>query len=249
VTPYYQDSKVTIYHGDCREVLPTLSAVDLLLTDPPFFMPVTHYASRVEWAKSWGDLSILWAWWGLILDTAKPRMKPTASAAVFCDGPSYAVFYPEIYRRFDQVRSLVWDKCHFGMGHQWRKQHELLIVGRFAESKWTGPKNLPDILRAKTVPSDDRQHPVDKQDAILRQLIEPLTEAGDTVLDPFCGGGSTLFAAKQLGRNAVGVEIEERYCELAARRCSQEMDFHTANKAMRDYLFAQPPKPAILEGG
>ena len=227
--PYYQDSAVTIYHGDCREVLPDLPPVDLLLTDPPFFMPVTHYASRTEWPKSWGDMSVLAVWFGVILNAAKPRMKPTASAVVFCDGPSYAVFFPEVFRRFGSVKALVWDKCHFGMGAPWRKQHELLIVGRDADSKWTGPKNLPDILRAKTVPSDDRQHPVDKPDAILRQLIEPLTEAGDTVLDPFCGGGSTLFAAKQTGRKAVGVEIEERYCELAARRCSQEMDFHTAN--------------------
>jgi len=228
--PYYQDEAVTIYCGDCRDVLPDLPPVDLLLTDPPFFMPVTHYASRTEWPKSWGDMSVLAVWFGVILDSVKPRMNATATAVVFCDGPSYAVFFPEIYRRFDQVRALVWDKCHFGMGHQWRKQHELMIVGRFAASKWTGPKNLPDILREKTVPSNDRQHPVDKPPGILRQLIEPLTDTGDTVLDPFCGGGSTLFAAKLSGRKAVGIEIEERYCEVAARRMSQSvLDFEEKN--------------------
>jgi hypothetical protein len=142
---------------------------------------------------------------------------------MFCDGPSYAVFYPEVYRRFDQVRSLVWDKCHFGMGHQWRKQHELVIVGRSSESKWTGARNLPDILKARTVPSGDRLHPVDKPSDLLRQILEPLTSEGDMVLDPFMGGGSTLMAAQRSGRRAIGIEIEERYCEIAAKRLSQEV--------------------------
>jgi site-specific DNA-methyltransferase (adenine-specific) len=225
---YYQDEFVTIYHGDCRDFIPNLGKnnIDLLLTDPPFFMPVTHYASRVEWQKSWGDLSILGAWFGLILDITKNCLNKTGSTAVFCDGPSYAVFYPEFYRRFPQVRSLVWDKCHFGMGHQWRKQHELLIVGRDSESKWTGPKNLPDVLKAKTVSSCNRLHPVDKPMELLLQLIEPLTDKGDTVLDPFCGGGSTLFSAKKIKRKAIGIEIEERYCEISAKRCSEKLELN-----------------------
>ena len=219
--PYYERDGVQIYHGDCRDLAPQLSGVDLVLTDPPFFMPVSHYSSRTEWQKSWGDLSILGAWWGGVLDILRPTLSDTASIAFFCDGPSYAVFYPEVYRRFAQVRSLVWDKLHFGMGHQWRKQHELMIVGRSSESKWTGPKNLPDILRARTVSSCDRVHPVDKPIDLLRQLVEPLTSDGDLVFDPFMGGGSTLLAAQTMNRQAIGIEIEERYCEIAAKRLDQ----------------------------
>jgi site-specific DNA-methyltransferase (adenine-specific) len=222
--PYYEDDACAIYHGDCRDVLPTLERVALVLTDPPFFMPAQHYSSRSDWAKSWGDTTVLGSWWAATLD-ALP-VSPDGSVVTFCDGESYPVFYPEFYRRFPAVRSLVWDKGAIGMGQPWRHQFELLIVGRYAKSKWFGGGGQADIIRCSSVPSESRLHPVDKPSALLGELIRPLTAPGDVVLDPFLGGGSTLYAAKSNGRRAIGIEIEERYCEIAARRLSQEvLDF------------------------
>jgi site-specific DNA-methyltransferase (adenine-specific) len=221
MTPYYNDGTCVIYHGDCREVLPSLARVPLVLTDPPFFMPAQHYSSRVDWPKAWGDTTILGSWWASILDLLPLTVDGTA--ATFCDGESYPVFYPEFYRRFPAVRSLVWDKGAIGMGQPWRHQFELIVVGRYPKSKWTGGGGLSDVLRCSSVPSEKRLHPVDKPSELLGQLIRPLTDPDDLVLDPFMGGGSTLYAAKSNGRRGIGIEIEERYCEIAAKRLAQEV--------------------------
>ena len=222
MTPYYADDSVTIYHGDALEVVPTLGMVDLVLTDPPFFMPAQHYAARSDWQRTWGDTAILGRWWAGVLDTVLPWLRRTGHFITFCDDESYPVFYPELYRRMETLNALVWDKGAIGMGSPWRHTHELILAGRWSASKWTGGGGQSDVLRAKTIQTAERYHPVDKPVELLRMLLAPTTAPGDVVLDPFLGGGSTLVAAKEAGRKGIGVEIEERYCEVAARRCSQE---------------------------
>jgi site-specific DNA-methyltransferase (adenine-specific) len=129
-----------------------------------------------------------------------------------------------MYRRFDFLKALVWDKGHVGLGRVWRNQHEFVIAGRWNESVFQEDGVLrADVFQFDATPSGDRQHPVEKPEAMLRWLLEPITAAGDVVLDPFAGSGSTLYAAKQSGRRAVGIEGEESYCEAAARRCAQDV--------------------------
>jgi DNA modification methylase len=229
--PYYEKNGIVIYHGDCHEILSEIPAqsVDLLLTDPPFFMPAQHYASRSNWQRSWGDTSILARWWDGVIDQAIPAMRPTGHLLTFCDDESYPVFYPSLYRRFDTLASLVWNKGAIGMGSTWRHSHELIITARWSGSKWTGGASRGDVLTVSAIPSASRLHPVDKPVDLLGLLIVPTTDPGDTVLDPFMGGGSTLVAAKLNGRKAIGIELEERYCEIAAQRLSQEVfDFEVA---------------------
>src|SRR5215207_1947438 len=98
LTPYYDSGGIQIFHGDCRDVLPTLKqqSVDLLLTDPPFFMPATHYQSRVQYQRVWSDTSILATFWAVVLDALIPAVRPTGHAITFCNGDSYPVFYPEM---------------------------------------------------------------------------------------------------------------------------------------------------------
>lgn len=218
---YYQQDGITIYHGDSRELLSTIPLCDLVLTDPPFFMPAQHYASRSDWPRSWGDTSVLGGWFGGILAALIPRMKPSARVLCFCDDESYPVFYPELYRRFDVMASLIWDKGAIGMGSEWRHSHELIVSARWKDSAWFGGSSRSDILRVKSVTSSQRLHPVDKPTDLLRQLIEPTTAELDLVVDPFMGGGSTLLAARLMNRRAIGIELEERYCEIAAARLSQ----------------------------
>ena len=219
--PYYQADGITLYHGDCLEVAAALPKSDLLLTDPPFFMPAQHYSSRAAWQRSWGDTSVLGRWWGSVLDAVVPKLKASGSAMCFCDDESYPVFYPEFYRRFDLLAALVWDKGKIGMGAPWRHCHEFIISARWQNSKWCGSGGQPDILRHSSVNSSDRLHPVDKPISLLQELIATSTEPGDIVLDPFAGGGSTLLAARLAGRRAIGIEIEERYCEIAVQRLAQ----------------------------
>lgn len=223
--PYYESSGITIYHGDCLEVTGDLPQCDTLVADPPFFMPATHYAARSEWARAWGDTAILARWWAGALDALSPRIKGTGSAFVFCDDESYPVFYPSLYTRFPALSALVWNKGRIGMGSPWRHAHEFIIHARRSDAKWRGSGGETDVLAFAPIPSAQRFHPVDKPAALISKLISVSTDEGDLVLDPFMGGGSTLDAARSLNRRAIGIEIEEHYCEVAANRLSQQTLF------------------------
>ncbi len=225
MTPYYDEDGITIYHGDCRDVLPTLSdRVDAVITDPPFFMPATHYASRKTWPRSWSDTSILSAFWRTIVDECVAVLKPTGHMLTFCNGDSYPVFYPEMYRRFDFLKSLVWDKGHIGLGRVWRNQHELVIAARWKTSEfYDNGQTRSDVITVKVTPSNERTHPVEKPVSLLTELIQPTTPEEGIVLDPFMGSGTTLEAAKRDGIRAIGIEGEERYCEIAVQRLAQQV--------------------------
>jgi len=222
--PYYQDSSVTIYHADCLEISADLPRLDCVITDPPFFMPATHYQSRIKHQRTWGDTSVLRGYWQQIVNTIIVRIKPTGHWLTFCNHESYPVFYPIFYSSFDFLKSIVWDKGHVGLGRVWRNQHELIIAARWNESEFVEDGKLrADVLKHSATPPADRSHPVEKPDSLLQDLITPTVASGGIVLDPFMGSGSTLSAAKNLNRKAIGIDIEERYCEIAAKRMAQEV--------------------------
>ena len=122
--------------------------------------------------------------------------------------------------------SVIWDKTARGPGMGWRfrRDHEMVMVahrtgGRLA---WSDPdRAVSNIVR--TQPPIDRLHPNEKPQGMVDHFVTLTTGEGDLVLDPFMGSGTTLRAAKDLGRKAIGIEIEERYCEIAAQRMSQEV--------------------------
>lgn len=217
-TPYYEGGGVTIYHGDCRDVLPV--EADVLVTDPPYGMAFVAGArvggGKSGWTSRWTGVEIagdgdtaardfVLEWWG------------DRPALVF---GSWKTTAPQRVREV-----LVWDKVvSTGMGAldiPWRPSWEMIYVlgSGFVGSRGHG------VLRVSlpTLAPDRQWHPTPKPIPLLTQLIEKCP-AG-TVLDPFMGAGSTLVAAKALGRRAIGIEIEERYCEVAARRLAQETLF------------------------
>jgi site-specific DNA-methyltransferase (adenine-specific) len=220
--PYFEDEHVTIYHGDCRNA--EFRNIDAIITDPPFFMPAAHYQSRITWQRSWGDAAVLGTFWRSMMATLTPALKATGHFIVFCNGDSYPVFYPEMYGKFDTLKCLVWNKAHIGLGRIWRHQHELIIAARWQESFVNKCDKLrTDVITVPVTPFGERDHPVEKPTSLLCHLIEPVTPHGGLILDPFMGAGSTLLAARRLGKRAIGIEIEERYCEIAARRMAQEV--------------------------
>lgn len=223
IEPYYEQDGITIYNADCREVLPQLAPVNLVLTDPPFFMPATHYQSRVKWQRSWGDTSILKTFWSVVCDAIVPKIRPTGHFLAFCNHESYPVFYPEMYGRFDFLKSLVWDKENVGLGRVWRNQHELVIAARWETSEFQEDGKLrSDVMRYRATLSAQREHPVEKPTSLLVSLIQPTTPKSGIVLDPFAGSGTTLLAARMLGIRSIGIEIEERYCASIAKRLQQQ---------------------------
>lgn len=209
MTPYYQDDAVTIYHGDAREVEPLPG--DVIVTDPPYGMKYGGWNNRPQAVV--GDHSteardaVLSRWIGpaIVFGTWRcPR--PSATRLV-----------------------LVWDKGRPGMGDiprgpgrsgprlglPWGPSHEeVYVIG----DGFMGSPRMGTVLRFDVARGP---HPTVKPVGLMAHLVERCP-AG-TVLDPFMGSGTTLVAARQLGRKAIGIEIEERWCEIAARRCSQEV--------------------------
>lgn len=219
MTPYYEDEWVTLYHGDCLDVLPEVdSVVELVVTDPPYFQPAQHYvpARGVKPIRSLGDTSVLLHAFRAWAEQIDRVLSPEGTAYVFCDGQSYPVTFNAFYS-LGKVRPLIWDKVTSFNGYTWRHGHELIAWVERPDAPRI-PTGDGDIIRERAVRSSLRSHPAEKPVPLLVRLIDK--HAG-CVLDPFAGSGASLYAARSLGRKSVGIEIEERYCEMIADRMSQ----------------------------
>jgi site-specific DNA-methyltransferase (adenine-specific) len=235
VTPYYEDDACTIYHGDAVAVLPGLAAVDLVVTSPPYNLGATSgaYANMADGYLSHDDdmpeedyvawqQRVLRACWGktaqrdgAIFYNHKPVIRDGRALL-----PTRLV-PPEAVLR--QV--IIWDRK---VGMNWSPSHFV------PQCEWVLLLAHPDFRlrdRSASTPGDVWSISIDqnRHDAHPCAYPTPLptTAIGATdalvVLDPFMGSGTTLRAAKDLGRKAIGIEIEERYCEIAAKRLAQEV--------------------------
>lgn len=201
--PYYQDEAVTIYHGDCREIMPSVSA-DVIVTDPPYGCSATTGRGGVyDSFEITGDGDTSMRDWAIRLAASVPM--------VMFGSPRVA--------RPECKAVLIWAKGeHTGMGDlsfPWKPDYEEIYI--FGEG-FSGPRTS-SVLEFYADTSSRRAHPTEKPEGLMRALIAKCP-AG-TVLDPFMGSGTTLEASKRLGRLSIGIEIEERYCEIAAKRCAQ----------------------------
>lgn len=213
--PYYQDDQVTLYHGDCLETTAWLEA-DVLVTDPPYGVAYRSNMNRNPRNTKLGRP---------VAGDSDTAVRNAALAK--WRGPAL------VFGRWDGERPdgahtrLVWDKGQSaGMGNitiPWgRSDEEVYVIGEGFAGKREG-----SVLRVQMLMSADRErpdHPTPKPVPLLERLIEKCPPG--TIADPFAGSGSTLVAARNLGRKAIGVEIEERYCEIIARRLDQlALDF------------------------
>lgn len=204
--PYFQDDAVTIYHGDCREILPTLEAVDLVLTDPPYGI-----GWNTDYTRFTGERGV-------------NQKYPTVTGDQEPFEPDPWLAFPEVIlwgancysNKLPQGSWLVWDK-RFINGEAfladaevawWSRGHGVYIFSH----TWQGSHRH----------DKERWHPTQKPILLMQWCIEK-AHSPSRILDPFMGSGTTLRAAKDLGRKAIGIEIEERYCELAAKRMAQSV--------------------------
>ena len=235
MTPYYEADGITIYHGDAFAVLESLAAdsVNAVVMDPPYASGVRAEAHKttsgamvrgVKWRQKpiendqMTTAGFIW------------MMREVAFEAqrVLVDGGSVLSFidwrnWPNLLGAIESTnlrvnQMVVWNKVMYAMGRGYRAQHELVLWA----SK--GPATVVDhsvgnVLSHKRIPNDD--HPAAKPVGIMTDLLRVPTTIADLVLDPFMGSGTTLVAAKNLGRRAIGIEVEERYCEIAAKRLAQ----------------------------
>ena len=329
--PYYEKDGIVIYHGDCREILPTLEPVDLVLTDPPYCGVIGE-----SWDNQWESEAHFLDWLMECLSLVRQTIAENGSLYVFTSPQMAARVEVSMREQFDILGSLVWDKgggrkgaagsgvdvtalrtywsadterCIFAgqYGSDQRageeagytkacEQAKVSVFGEYLEaeivrsgvkrkeiaelfpsktgnltgcvSNWILGFNVPtsgqyqeirlylnakgdeylrreyeelrreyeelrrpfnltaqhqwgDVLRFPI--ERERAHPTQKPLALIYQLVLVSSNTGQVILDPFMGSGTTLRAAKDLGRKAMGIEIEERYCEIAAKRLAQEV--------------------------
>jgi site-specific DNA-methyltransferase (adenine-specific) len=187
---YYDEGGIVIYHGDCREILPSINS-DVMLSDPPYPNNGGHFDSSVQVARD-----------------------------VLCAfrGRHALIFWNELERPPVPLPLVA--------VHVW---HRTNVNGRPYEPIYqfdaSGIKKRSEVKRAAAVfrgvgpgCSEYLGHPTQKNSHVMAWLV---AKTKGVILDPFMGSGTTLQAASELGRRAIGIEIEERYCEIAAKRLSQ----------------------------
>ena len=198
--PYWRNEEhdLTIYHGDCLEVMPELGReFDLCLTDPPY------------------GLNFRGAKWDADIPDWLPSAREAAGVVCFTTAPTTAWAYPEPS----------WVLCWFSPGSTARSVsggfNHWTPVLLYGDAKF--PVDCIRLPRIAHVQPPDFPHPSPKPIALFEWITEHASEEGGSVLDPFLGSGTTLVACYRLGRAGVGIEISEEYCELAARRLDAEI--------------------------
>lgn len=223
--PYYKDGDVTLYHGDMLE-LPIPQVADLFVIDPPYSRAGGLHSGTTDSSQSMVGSDQFWQhWFNAVVRRLVDRMDPRGSGFIFTDYRTVGL----VERAFLPLRSgwrvtqcLVWDRDSMGLGSPFRASHELIAFARGPKFKWSGPKDIRNVLRHQWHYGEHEHHPAEKPVSLLSRLIRTAPKGVDAlVLDVFAGSASTLIAAKQSGRRAIGVEIEERYCEIAAKRLAQ----------------------------
>lgn len=220
--PYYCEDGITIYHGDALETLPSLPLVDLVVTDPPYVIGAVSAGNIGSKAGGWGDMmnSARWFrdWYAMVYE----RLSRSGAMWTFCNWRSVPVVMRASADASWSVASmLVWHKDWIGPGGPVGLRPAYELVALMAREEFAVPdRGTPDVWTHKWASHKPTGHPAEKPVPLLRRLIET-SGGGGLVLDPFMGSGSTLVAAKQLGLRAIGIEAEEKWCEVAVSRLAQ----------------------------
>lgn len=213
--PYYQDDFCTIYNGDSLELFPLLQA-DVMVTDPPYGMK--YSGGMVAKNKQWREVQKSCSAW----DQDTSAREKIIGAWI---GRPALVFGTWKVQRLECDALLIWHKTDCGYGPQppgpWANTHEEIYV--LNSSDFIG-KRGGSVMQCPPPSPGGRDHPTQKPVALMRELISKCPPG--IIIDPFMGSGSTLRAAKDLGRKCIGIELDERWCKVAAARLSQENLFH-----------------------
>ncbi len=222
--PYYDHAGITIYHGDCLEIMPHLEKVDLVLTDPPYGMNLntdfSKMKSKMFKGKTGGNYHTPVIGDNIFFNPIPAMNLLKETKEQFWFGADY---YSDRIPERIKGSWFVWDKrLTQSADEMWGSCFELI---------WSKTPHKRDILRVKWagvfgMEKQDirtRIHPTQKPLELMRLIILRWSNEGDLIGDFYLGSGTTLVAAKELGRRAIGIEIEEKYCEIAAERLAQEV--------------------------
>lgn len=246
--PYYQDDLVTLYHGDCLEILPSVDAgsADMILCDLPYGTTSNKWDSQIPLDALWGEYLRIGTETSAFVFTAS---QPFTSTLVLSNPRLFRHEWIWLKNRGSNFANTIREPM---------KEHESVLV--FSRGKWTYNRQMQSRTgggaeRAKygvehssksenyrefegrdrhqisdlRVPSSWQKynvevglHPTQKPVGLMSYLVRTYSNAGDVILDNCAGSGTSLVAASSEGRSAIGIEMDERYCEIAAKRLSQQ---------------------------
>ena len=219
--PYYEHAGITIYHGDCRDVMAALKA-DALVTDPPYGVNLGSHGGATDGRKGHVLVKGPYATYidspenflSVVVPAVSAALAIVDRGAVFCAG-HMAFELPRPAAIGGVFLPAATGRCAWG----YNSFAHCLLYGAAPDIN-LGAK--PIGIRS-TATAEASTHPCPKPLPWMKWAVALVSRPGETVIDPFMGSGTTLRAAKDLGRRAVGIEIEERYCEIAAKRLGQEV--------------------------
>jgi DNA modification methylase len=238
VKPYYESGGITIYHGDCREILPAITGVDVVITDPPY----SQHTHNKQWIGSaltnQGAKRVAMAHKGLGFDPLTDELRAFAATQferlsrrwviTFCDLEMITDWKDAVEAvGLEYIRACVWDKVDSApqfTGDRPASGAEVFVCAhRPGKKVWNGGGRR-NVFRCPVNGKEkgSKPHPSTKPLGLMLDIVGLFSLEGETVLDPFMGSGTTLRACKDLGRKAIGIELEEKYCEIAAGRLAQE---------------------------
>jgi site-specific DNA-methyltransferase (adenine-specific) len=235
---------VTLYHGDCLQVMTSLpdKSISTVLTDPPYSSggrrenarslrkSMTRSVEDEDWIRGDAMSTNGFVWMMRAAGLEWRRLLVTGGHALsFIDWRmSYALMTALETADLRMHPVVVWDKQNLGMGSVFRNQHEFIVHTSAGTAMAPQRRDVPNVLRFPAVRDGD--HPTEKPGPLLETLLSVVCPKGGTVLDPFAGSGSSLYAARALGHRAIGVEADERYCEVIAKRLNANiLDFGSAS--------------------
>ncbi|MCK5605370.1 site-specific DNA-methyltransferase [Candidatus Pacearchaeota archaeon] len=215
---YYDHAGITIYHGDCLEIMPELDPVDLVLTDPPYDIHAGHGGGFLGERRSLVET-------GGFTDGGVDYSFLDLFGSWFCFC-SFKQLSTLLEKSFKSPRNqlLTWNKPNPipTVNNKYLPDVEYIVHG-FQRGRLFGEYKDKSTFFLYKCGSKETEHPNEKPITLMKKLIILGTELNEIILDPFMGSGTTLVAAKELGRKAIGIELEEKYCEIAAERLSQEV--------------------------
>lgn len=236
-TPYYQSERVTLYHGDCLSILPELEAcsIDSVVSDPPYcsggyleaqkntkaqgLRGSTVSADGFQWFSS-DNMSTGGLLWLLrsVLMNARRLLRRNRSALLFTDWRMVPHLAPGLESSGLRYRNMiVWDKGSAGLGVGFKPAYEIVLEFSNGSTDYQ-TRTGQNILRSSRVHASSKQHGCEKPVALLSELVSVVAATDGLVLDPFTGSGTTGVACIKTGRKFIGIEIDEKYCEIAAKR-------------------------------
>lgn len=238
MTVYYSDELITLHHGDCREA--EMPRASLILADPPYGDTSLEWD---RWPRGWVEAVVgsgapqMWCFGSMrmFLDRRHDFSLWTYAQEVVWEKHNGSGFHADRFKRVHELAvhwyagawadlTLNTQVTNDATRRTIRRKERPAHTGDIADSNYTsedgGPRLMRSVQRIRSM-HGKALHPTQKPTGILEPLIAYSTNPGDTVLVPFVGSGSELVAASSLGRRAIGFEVDERYCEIAARRLDQ----------------------------